>query len=109
MKEEYRETFAYADTPEGHCFTYDGCSVVFYEDTEKGEARSFHSYMNGDLYRAKATPPYKMEFYACDIYGNYIPVSYVQELKTLKRMVKELHKELEKGTFVCTLPTNIEI
>ncbi len=90
MKENKREVFKYSDIPERHTFTYDGCSVVFYEDTERGEKRTLHSYLGGNLYNSSAFVQTDKEFYCCDRYGNYIPKSYVDEIRTLKQEVKEL-------------------
>ena len=85
-----RETFYLVNVPKKHTFTWDGSSVVFYEDTERGEAKSYHSYMRGKLYMSKAFPEIGKEYYCCDIYGNYIPRSYIDEITRLKKEVKEL-------------------
>ena len=93
-----RELFNYDDIIDRQTFTYDGCSVVFYEDTEKNEKRSFHSYMGGDLYMSRATPPKSKIFYCCDVYGNYIPRSIILENRKLKQMLKENPKPEFKTT-----------
>ncbi len=101
-KEQRREMFGYDSVPLRHTFTYDGCSVVFYQDTERGEKKkTFHSYIGGDLYMSRAFPPTNMkEFYTCDVYGNYIPISMVNEKAKLREEIRELK---EKGEFMTEL------
>jgi len=100
------EVFGYDDVPMGETFTYDGCSVVFYQDTGKGEReKTFHSYFDGNLYRTVSHPPKSQKrFYCCDVYGNYIPRSLLDKLRENRERIKEL----EKDTFKCTLPTRIK-
>ncbi len=98
-KEKKREFFDYSGIPCRQTFTYDGCSVVFYEDTEKGEKRTFHSYMGGYLYRSESSPPKsRNDFYTCDIHGNYIPLSLVRTNVKLRKELVELKKACEFKT-----------
>ncbi len=99
-KEKRRETFRYNNVPKQQTFTYDGCSVVFYQDTERDDpVKTFHSYLGGDLYNTRAYPPKHIEkFYACDIYGNYIPISMVLEKRRLAKELKELKRKCEFST-----------
>ena len=93
MNEFRYETVSYQDLPDRHCFTFSGASLVWWEDTEKGEKRSFHCYKNGYLHKSSCAIANKNEkFYLCDRYGNYIPHSLVMENRELKARVKELSK-----------------
>ena len=102
---KYMETVDLKDAPCGHTFTQadDKVSVVFYEDTQSDDLKkTYHSYLNGDLFATKAYPQSGKKFIACDRYGNYIPKSYIDKMDSLQKQVKELTKE----EFICTLQTN---
>lgn len=95
MNEFRYETVSYQDLPDRHCFTFSGASLVWYEDTEKGEKRSFHCYKDGNLYRSSCNVANtKQKFYLCDVYGNYVPYSLVMENRELRARVKELSKTI---------------
>ena len=106
-KEKRREFFSYEDIPLKRTFTYDGCSVVFYEDTQKGEKRSFHSYMGGLFYRSAASPPNNKRFFTCDIYGNYMPVSLIRENIELQEELILIKKKCVFETKLRVFPTGV--
>ena len=86
------EVFNYIGIPERQAFTYKDCLTVYYEDTEKGEKRTFHSYRNGQFWKALDMPRTDKEYYACDIKGNYIPVSLILENRALKKELETVKR-----------------
>ena len=88
-----RETITYDQIPRGQCFTFDDAMYVYFEDTQKGEARSFHAYKDGYLYSSSIKVHHRKEFYLCDVNGRYIPYSLVMENIALKAKVKELKRQ----------------
>lgn len=102
------ETFTYNEIPQNQTFTTANTMMIFYEDTEEGGKRSFHSYLNGELYKSNATNMVRKSdiFYACDINGNYIPVSLVLANRKLMQENKRLKKILNTNT---ALPTMVSL
>ena len=76
------------------CFTAEGDPYVYYEDTEKGCARSFHSYLQGNLYNSNVIPPATGNFYYCDIKGNILDKEIVLEIHKLRKEVRELKRNV---------------
>lgn len=112
-----KETFKLRDAPPRQTFTQANgdVSVVFYEDTNSQDIKkTYHSYLNGDIYSTTAYPNPNEDYITCDVYGNYIPRSYVDKCLRLqtkveklykqnKELIKELTKELTKKTFKTSL------
>lgn len=99
-----KETVKYKEIPKGFCFTFEDAVLVYYEDTQRGDSRrSFHAYKDGELYKTSINLQNENEdFYLCDKYGHYIPLTIVQDNIKLRARVKELER---KAGFKCTLPT----
>mgnify|MGYP006899573281 FL=1 len=98
------ETFNYTNIPDRICFTYKDCMTVYYEDTERDEKRTFHSYRDGKLWKSLDMPRKDKEYFACDIKGNYIPVSLILVNRELEAKLKEALKK----EFKSALPTLVK-
>jgi len=77
------------------CFTTERDPYVYYEDTEQGCSRSFHTYLNGNFYNSSCTPKSNAEYYYCDIHGNILDKDTVLELYKLRKEIKELGRAVK--------------
>jgi len=69
LKPQKRQGLTLSEIPKGMCFTNDSHTFVFYEDTDPGEKRTWHSYRNGELYKSNATPNSRDKWYLCNRHG----------------------------------------
>lgn len=80
LKEQQRNRLTLNQIPKGMCFTNDSSQYVFYEDTERGEAKSWHSYRHGQLYRTNHTPNTRDIWYLCNKHGVALSQTEVNNL-----------------------------
>jgi len=84
LKEQKRNGLTLDQIPKGICFTNDSHISVFYEDTEPGEKKTWHSYRYGKLYDSQATPNRRDKWYLCSRRGIALTQTEVDNLNKSK-------------------------
>lgn len=72
------KTYLRNNVPKGFCFSNAAIKGAYYEDTEKGEARTWHKYDQfGNIEKSSVIPPKNLEYYLSDRYGDGVQTEEV--------------------------------